>query len=161
MTFAAALVDTSGNLFIGLNGRLIACQRIDWQASSSLRGSGAKVYLADLYFGKDRPSISYPESDQAIFIYASLIVWVRAHCLSFVVHHFSRPYSKRRNITIIVFVNCKLGPFQFSPLWPRRLFWPNPSKMILCGCGFDRQNGSSRPLLVLPCSLSVWLSDTV
>lgn len=37
-----------GKLLAGLNGRTIACQRIDWRAWLSFSGSAAKVYLVGL-----------------------------------------------------------------------------------------------------------------
>ena len=80
-----------GKLFIGLNGRPTVCQRIDWRAWSSFNGSVAKVFLAGRYFAKDRASISYQESVQAMQNYVSLVVWLRAHRLSFAIHHFSKP----------------------------------------------------------------------
>ena len=48
-----------GKVFVGLNGRPIACQRIDWRAWSGFNGSAAKVYLAGPYFAKNRANISY------------------------------------------------------------------------------------------------------
>ena len=48
-----------GKVFIGLNGRPIARQRIDWRAWSGFDGSAAKVYLAGPYFAKNRANISF------------------------------------------------------------------------------------------------------
>ena len=72
---------------------------------------------------------------------------------------FLQARSEAENLHFDVFVSCKLTQFFFLPLWFRRLFWPNPGKMNLCICGFDRQNGSSRPLSVVRRSRSVWFHD--
>ena len=89
-----------GKLFIGLNGRPVACQRIDWQDGSSISFQWIRrKCVSGRSLHRDRPAEHLLSMDQA------------QKCIQYFIEPLRLPWPRGRRII------CRLGGYSDRKVW--------------------------------------------